>query len=159
MNLKSILLGTCAALALNLPASSSILFNNADPPLSSTNRDNSIEGVAAYLQTGTSNVTIGQIAINAEPLQNGQLEFVIFSDNAPPGGNSGSLLFSDTVNVSAANSFSYALSDPLSFTLQAGQYYDVGAIFSGTDISYTYDFTTDSENGITSLAGAQNVDA
>lgn len=158
MNLNTILLAACAALALNLPATSSVIFNNADPPLSTTNRDNSIEGVAAYLQIGASDVTIGQIAINARPFQDGQLKFVIFSDSAPPGGSSGSLLFSDPVDVSASSSLSYILSDPLSFTLQAGQYYDIGAIFSGTDISYTYDFTADSENGIISIVSSQNID-
>jgi hypothetical protein len=86
------------------------------------------------------------------------LKFVIFSDVAPPGGASGTLLYSDTVSVNQSNSLSYILSDPFSFTLQAGRFYDIGAIFSGTAIDYTYDFTSETEGDISSIVGAQNVD-
>src|SRR5579863_1392524 len=126
MNLKRLLLIVWAAAALSLPSYSDLIFDNADPPLTTTMRNSAIEGVAAYLQIGASNVTIGQIAINAQPLQNGQLKFVIFSDVAPPGSNSGALLFSEAVSVSTSNSLSYILSGPFSFTLQAGHYYDIG---------------------------------
>ncbi len=158
MNLRYLALGACAAAVLSLPAySSSVLFDNADPPLYVTSRVSSLEGAAAYLQIGSSNVTINQIGINAEPLQDGQLKFAVFSDSAPPGGTSGALLFSDTVNVTKSNSLSYILSDPLSFTLLAGQYYDIGAVFSGSAIDYTYDFTSDTQSGITSIASSQNL--
>ncbi len=157
MNPKYFVLAGCVATALSLPCYADLLFDNADSPLTTTNRNSAIEGVAAYLQVGTSDVTIGQIAIHAQPLQNGQLKFVIFSDVAPPGNDSGALLFSNTVSVSAANSLSYILSAPFSFTLQAGHYYDIGAIFSGTNINYTYDFVSDTENGITSIVSNQNV--
>ena len=158
MNAKTLFFAALLTAAVSLPADSAVIFDNADPPLSTTLRNSSIEGVAAYLQIGASNVTIGQIAINAEPFQSGQLKFVIFSDIAPPGSDSGSLLFSDTVNVSGSNSFSYILSDPLTFTLLAGHYYDIGAIFSGAEIAYTYDLFSDSMNGITSIVSNENVD-
>ncbi len=157
-NLNQFFKLACAVAALSLPATAALLFDNADAPLYTTSRISSIEGAAAYLQIGTSNVSIGQIAINAQPLQAGQLKFVIFSDVASPGSASGTLLYSDTVNVSAANAPTYIFSDPFSFTLRAGYYYDVGAIFSGAAINYTYDFTTETEGDISSLAGAQNVD-
>ena len=157
MFLKRLFLGVCAA-ALTLPCESAVIFDNADPPLSVTSRVSPLVGAAAYLEIGASNVTIGQIAINAQPLQSGLLKFVIFSDVAPPGSNSGTLLLSDTIAVNAATSLSYIESDPLSFTLMAGQYYDIGAIFSGTDIDYTYDLIPDTENGITSIVSNQNVE-
>lgn len=153
------MLGAVAFAAFSLTGHAAIILDNADPPLSTTTRISSLEGVAAYLQIGTADVSIGQIAINAQPLQNGQLKFVIFSDVAPPGSDSGTLLFSDTVNVSASNSLSYILSDPLAFTLLAGHYYDIGSIFSGTGISYTYDLTPDVQNGITTFVSNQNVDS
>ena len=158
MNRKHLLWASCVAAVLSLPSFADVIFDNADPPLTVTNRDSSIEGVAAYLQIGASDVPINQISINVQPMQNGQLKFVIFSDIAPPGSDAGKLLFSDTVNVSASTSLSYILSDPFSFTLHAGQYYDIGAIFSGTDVSYTYDLVSDSENGITSIVSNENVD-
>ncbi|MBV9611574.1 MAG: PEP-CTERM sorting domain-containing protein [Acidobacteriaceae bacterium] len=161
MNTKHLCFVLCAAAALSAPATAAVILDNADPPLFTTNRNNSnsgIEGVAAYLAIGASDVAIGETAINAQPLQSGQLKFVIFSDVAPPGNNAGSLLFSDTVNVSASGSLAYILSDPFSFTLQAGHYYDIGAIFSGTNINYTYDLTPDTENGISSIVANQNVD-
>ncbi len=66
------------------------------------------------------------------------------------------VLLSDSVTVNKSNSLSYVSSGPLSFTLLAGHYYDIGAVFSGTAINYTYDFTSDSENGISSIVSAQN---
>jgi hypothetical protein len=136
-----------------------LIFDNADGPLGTTLRNaaNPPLGVAAYLGIGGSDVTISQIAINAAPGQSGQLQFVIFSDIASPGSSAGSLLFSDTVNVSASVSLNYILSDPLSFTLQAGHYYDIGAIFNGTSITYSYDLVPDTQNGITSIAANQNI--
>ncbi len=118
-----------------------------------------MEGVAAYLQVGSSNIDISQIAINAQPLQDGQLKFVIFSDVAPPGSDAGSLLYSQTLNVSATGDLSYILSNPFSFTLESGHYYDIGAIFSGNSIRYTYDGVSDGENGITSIVSNENVDS
>jgi len=158
MSLKRLLLGACAAAALSLPSDSATIFDNADPPPSITDRTSSPEGVAAYLQIGSSDVTIGQIAINAQPLQDGQLKFVIFNDVAPPGSESGTLLFNDTVDVTTSGSLSYVVSDPFSFTLLAGHYYDIGAVFSGDSIRYTYDQISDSENGITSIVSNENVD-
>ena len=158
MILKRLLLGAFAAAALSFTCESAVLFDNADSPLYTTNRNSSLEGAAAYLQVGASDVTIGQIAINAQPLQNGELKFVIFSDVAPPGSDAGTLLFNNTLNVSTANSLSYILSDPFSFTLLAGHYYDIGAVFSGTNINYTYDLTPNVENGISSLVSNQNID-
>ncbi len=158
MEFRYFLIGVCAAAILSVSSYSAVIFDNADLPLFTTTRTSSIEGAAAYLQIGASDVSIGQIAINAQPLQDGQLKFVIFSDVAPPGGDSGTLLFSDTVNVSNSDSLSYVLSDPLSFTLLAGHYYDIGAVFSGSSIRYTYDETSDTENGITSIVSNENVD-
>ena len=157
MILKHIFLGLCAA-ALTLPCESAVIFDNADPPLSVTSRTGALVGAAAYLGIGASNVTIGQIAIDAQPLQSGLLKFVIFSDVAPPGSDSGTLLLSDTVAVNAATSLSYIESDPISFTLLAGQYYDIGAIFSGTSIDYTYDLIPDNENGISSMVSNENIE-
>ena len=159
MSSNRFLLGTLTIAILGVPAyPASLIFDNADLPLITTTRVSSLEGVAAYLQIGSSSVNISQIAINAQPLQNGQLKFVIFSDVAPPGSDRGALLFSDTVNVSTSGALSYILSDPFSFALQAGQFYDIGAIFSGNSIRYTYDLTSDGENGITSIVSNENID-
>ncbi len=158
MILKRFLIAAFALVAFSFSSDSAVLFDNADSPLYTTSRISSIEGVAAYLQVGASDTTIGQIAINAQPLEDGQLKFAIFSDSAPPGSDAGTLLFHDIVNVSKATSLSYILSDPFSFTLLAGHYYDIGAVFNGTGINYTYDLTSDAENGITSLVSNQNID-
>ena len=134
-----------------------LIFDNADLPLSTTFRNSPPLGVGAYIQIGANNVTISQIGINAAPGQNGQLKFLIFADTAGAS-TAGPLLFSDTVNVTASGTLSYILSDPLSFTLQAGQYYDIGALFNGTSINYSYDLTPDTQNGITSIKQNANFD-
>ena len=152
--MKFLLLGIFASQALLLPVQGSVIFNNADTPQFTTMRSG--EGIAAYLQIGASNVSINQIAINIAPSASGQLKFVIFSDVAYPGNDAGSLLFSDTVNVPASGGLQYAVSDPLSFTLQAGQYYDIGAIFNGS-ATFAYDLVGDSMNGITSITRKENI--
>ncbi len=143
--------------AFSAPGFSAIIFDNANPPLSNTTRFAPGLGAAAYLQIGASDVQITQIAINAAPTQSGQLKFVIFSDIASPGSTAGSLLLSDSVNVTANATLSYILSDPISFTLQAGHYYDIGAIFSGDSITYSFDVIPNTQNGISSLLGNANV--
>ena len=132
-----------------------ILFDNADSPQFTTTRAD--QGIAAYLQVGAANVTVSQIAIDAAPATTGQMKFVIFSDGPYPGNNSGSLLFSDSVNVTASASLGYVLSDALSFTLQAGQYYDIGAIFSGSSATYAYDLIGDTQGGLSSIPRNQNI--
>ena len=162
MNLKALTTGATIAMATIMcqPAYSALIFDNADAPLNTTFRGpgNEPVGVAAYLQIGASDVTISQIAINAEPGQDGLLEFVIFDDTAPPGSNAGPLELSDTVSVAASGSLSYILSDPISFTLLAGHYYDIGAVFNGTSINYSFDQIADTQNGITSIVLNENVD-
>lgn len=158
----SILSWVVAAAVFSGPAAfAGIIFDNADAPLNTTFRSSSNLplGVAAYIQIGGSDVNITQIAINAAPGQSGQLEFVIFSDVTPPGSNAGSLLLSDTVNVTSSATLNYILSDPISFTLLAGHFYDIGAIFNGSSINYSYDLVANTMGGISSIVSNQNVDA
>jgi hypothetical protein len=156
---RTALLLTCAVATFATPTqANSVIFDNANAPLGTTPRSGGNLGTAAYLSIGGSDVAISQIAINAAPGQNGQLKFVIFSDVASPGNSAGPLLFSDTVNVTASGSLNYILSDLFSFSLLAGHFYDIGAVFSGTGISYSYDLTGNTQNGITSIVANQNVD-
>jgi hypothetical protein len=155
---KPALLSICAAATFAFNGQAALIFDNADAPLSTTFRGPDNVGVAAYLLIGANNVSINQIAINAAPGLNGQLKFVIFSDVAPPGSNVGPLLFSDTVNVTASASLGYIFSDPISFLLLANHYYDIGAVFSGNAINYSYDLTPNTQNGITSIISNQNVE-
>jgi hypothetical protein len=135
-----------------------LAFLNADPPLGTTFRSAGIPiGAGAYLSIGASDVTISQIAINAAPGQDGQLKFVIFADTDSQSVTD-PLLFSDTVNVTASGTLSYILSDPISFTLQAGHYYDIGAIFDGSSINYSYDLVANTQNGISSIVANANFD-
>jgi hypothetical protein len=162
--LKIVQVAVAAAMftAFTAPAFSGVIFDNADPPLSTGTR---ISGQAAYLHIGDSDITISQIAISVLPYQDGQLKFVIFSDIAPPGSRTGALLLSDTVDVTFSSddymSFTprYVVSNPISFTLLAGQYYDIGAVFNHTfflgSIAFGADQVANTQNGITSIVSNQ----
>jgi hypothetical protein len=153
--MKSLFMLACTLPAIAFPARADLTFDNADTPQFTTLRIN--DGIAAYLQVGTSDVRINQIGINAAPASIRQLQFLIFSDVAYPGKDSGTVLFSDTVSVSPSSNLTYILSDPFSFTLHAGQYYDMGAIFNGGNITYAYDLAGDTMGDLTSIARNESI--
>ena len=153
--MKYFLLLMCTMSAFVTNVHAGVIFDNSDTPQFTSIRSD--QGIAAYLQIGASDVTISQIAIDAAPSAGGQLKFVIFSDGAYPGNNAGSVLLSDTVNVSPSGSLTYLLSDLFAFTLQAGHYYDIGAIFGAGNITYAYDLLGDTEGDIASIARNQNI--
>jgi hypothetical protein len=136
------------AVATTGAAKAALIFDNFDAGGFTTVRGAG-DSPGTLITVGASNVTIGQIGVRNDLNANGNLEFLIFDHP------SHTLLFASAAKAFVDDGMSWKLSDALSFTLLAGQSYDIGAI---ADIGglWSFDITPESMGGITSLSQNSN---
>jgi hypothetical protein len=107
----------CAALA---PSARAALIFDLSPNNGTTSRPaNYGPGQGVVVSTTT---TITQMAMDLDMPNGGDIKYMIWD------GTNSTLLFNQTLPVSASSTLSFVLSDPFSFTLNAGSTYYFGVI-------------------------------
>jgi len=153
MNLRKAAMSGLVALMLcgTGTAHAALIFDNRDAG------DETVETrlgtfVFAAVVDVDATITINQIGVRFRPESDGDVAFLIFSSLLDAVGT-GDLLFSQVVPVlgNPGGAIDYLLSGPLSFTLEAGQRYDIGILSNGPALTGTWDFTPNSGSGITSI--------
>lgn len=128
----SSLAAAVAAMALALPASASIVFDNGALATGASNRTAGSSPLAMI--TVASTQTIDQIGVKFNPNANGNLKFVIFDTGT------GNLLFSTGAEAFVDTGDQFYLSSVFSsFTLNAGTTYAIGGV---ADVGGLWDFAT-----------------
>ena len=129
-------------------ANAGLIFDNINLPGSvSTRSAGSSPG--AQIVVGAANITINQIAVRNDLNSNGNLKFLIFDHT------NHALLFDSGPKAFVDNGMSLKMSDLFSFTLLAGNTYDIGAIADVGGL-WGYDTTGNSQGGLTSVSTNPN---
>ena len=136
----------CAAFA---PSARAALIFDLSPDNGATERGaNSGVGQGVVVSTTT---TITQMAMDLNMPNGGDIKYMIWD------GTNSTLLFSQTLAVSASNTQSFVLSDPFSFTLNSGSTYYFGVIGDDAlDVGYIFPASSYSENGLSAVVGSNS---
>jgi hypothetical protein len=126
------------------PAWASGLLFDLSPTNGTTFRGSDF-GPGQGVQVSTT-TTINQMAMYLNMPGGGDIKYMIWD------GSNSTLLFSQTVAEGASGSEDWALSDPFSFTLNAGQTYYFGVISDNSvDVGYIFPGFAYSNNGLSAL--------
>jgi hypothetical protein len=128
-------------------ANAALIFDNADPSQQASNR--SAESSPGALISVSVDTTINQIAVKNDLNENGDLRFLIFDHD------SHALLFDSGAQSFVDDGMTWKTSGLFSFTLLAGNSYDIGAIANVGGL-WAFDTTGNTQNGLTSIVQNPN---